>query len=202
MTSAMTVYHFTDTARLPWILTAGELRPGRNRVGGFPSPDFLWATTDERGDRTSALSRQGLRRGMVRAVRFTLAAEDFEPWPQAHTRFPQWTPDQVARLERLVREQGVSPLCWRCRVDSLAANRWLKIETRTYTTPWTAFDHGDITCLEAADNDGTEWVRTTVPPDDQTICGVVVAGKLYASQLIVLPNGAHAYRAAEPREVA
>ncbi len=35
----MHVYHYTDTGRLPWILQSGELRPGRNKIAGYPD-DF------------------------------------------------------------------------------------------------------------------------------------------------------------------
>jgi hypothetical protein len=38
------LYHYSDTARLPWILDTGDLRVGRNKIGNFPDPDFLWAT--------------------------------------------------------------------------------------------------------------------------------------------------------------
>jgi hypothetical protein len=82
------VYHFTDTARLPWILRSGELRPGANRVGGYPDPDFLWATVDSRGARSASGGGQGYREGLVRLVRFTLRAEDFEPWPGILRRYP------------------------------------------------------------------------------------------------------------------
>jgi hypothetical protein len=40
----MKLYRFTRTARLPWIVGAKELRPNRNQIGGFPSPDFFRAT--------------------------------------------------------------------------------------------------------------------------------------------------------------
>ena len=43
------IYHFTDSARLPWIWAVGELRPGRNQIGGMPF-DFLWATTNRQGE--------------------------------------------------------------------------------------------------------------------------------------------------------
>jgi hypothetical protein len=77
----MRLYHHTDTAHLPWILTTNELRPGRSSIGGFPNPDFLWATTDAQGDRTSMAghSRELYRRGVICAVRFTLAADEARP---------------------------------------------------------------------------------------------------------------------------
>jgi hypothetical protein len=70
------VYHHTDTVHLPWILHAHALNPGRGMTGGFPEPDFLWATTDARGDpsSTSAIhSRKAIRIGYALAVRLTLA---------------------------------------------------------------------------------------------------------------------------------
>ncbi|SIO44154.1 hypothetical protein SAMN05443247_05414 [Bradyrhizobium erythrophlei] len=46
------LYHFC-TGRPPWIVGAKELRPNRNQIGGFPSPDVLRATTRSQGDRTA-----------------------------------------------------------------------------------------------------------------------------------------------------
>jgi hypothetical protein len=41
------VRHFTDSAHLPWILSDGELRPGANKIGSYPAPEFVWATTND-----------------------------------------------------------------------------------------------------------------------------------------------------------
>jgi hypothetical protein len=45
------VYHFTNTARLPWILASGELRPGANKLGWAPV-ECIWATGSSIGDLT------------------------------------------------------------------------------------------------------------------------------------------------------
>jgi hypothetical protein len=179
----MTVFHFTDTARLPWILDAGELRPGRNKIGNFPSPDFLWATTDGRGDRTaSAYSQSGIREGLTRAVRFTLAAGDFEPWPEITGRFPQWVPEQVGCLERLAKLRGVLPTCWRCRTGALPSGKWIRIETKAYTGSW----------QELRD------VRVFKSPGVPGALGVVIDGAVYASvQKEDSVTGALAYAAAK-----
>jgi hypothetical protein len=136
MTGGAVVYHFTDTARLPWILATGELKVVANRVGGYPEPRFLWATTDNRGDRSAAAGRDGYRDGHRQLVRFTLAREDFEPWPAVTTQFPNWTPEQIERLEARGRRLGSQPSCWRCRADPLPADRWLLVETKAYTSAW------------------------------------------------------------------
>ena len=88
-----TIYHFTDTTRLPWIVAAGELRPGRNQIGGYPV-DFLWATTNCHGDRTAA-GMLGYRHGASALVRIALHEEDFETWPAILERFPQGRQDLV-----------------------------------------------------------------------------------------------------------
>jgi hypothetical protein len=130
------VYHFTDTLRLPWILQSGALKPGRNNIAGFPVPDFLWATTDARGDRsaTSAIggSDDAYRAGVTRQVRFTLHGEDFQKWPDITRDYPAWTSEQVARLELAAKS---SPAAWRCRAEPLSEARWLGIETRSYFAP-------------------------------------------------------------------
>jgi hypothetical protein len=194
------VYHFTDTARLPWILSTGELRPGRNAIGKFPSPDFLWATTSDKGDPTAAAGKRAWREGMTRLVRFTLAAEDFEPWPTVYSRFPQWTPDQVQSLEMTALASGSSPSRWLCRVDPLPADKWLSIETRTYRGRWQAFDHREIAML-MADDQGARQVQQAPPEGDPGEARAVVIGDMvYASvRTIVSSRGAYAYKVFEPR---
>jgi len=126
------VYHYTDTARLPFILLDGNLRAGRNQIGGYPDPDFLWATTSPVGDRTASASTEACRAGRVRLVRFILLADAFEPWRAIIPRFPAWTPQQVAGLEKAAAGKS-RPQDWRCRAEPLPADQWLGIETRSYT---------------------------------------------------------------------
>ncbi|MCJ2052004.1 hypothetical protein [Methylobacterium sp. J-070] len=137
------VYHYTDTGRLPFILLEGQLKPGRNQIGHYPDPDFLWATTSPLGDRTAAASVDACRAGRVRLVRFVLQAEDFEPWHTIVSRFPAWTPELISSVE-LAAAGKSRPQNWRCRSGSLRVERWLAVETRSYTdkvwrplpTPW------------------------------------------------------------------
>jgi hypothetical protein len=130
------VYHHTDTMRLPWIFVERQLCPSRGAFEDYPRPTFLWATTDECGDRTAALAskegRMAWRRGWTQIVRFILAGEDFEPWPDICKRFPQWTPQYINRLERSGRAKGASPERWLCRTEPLSPERWLGVETRSY----------------------------------------------------------------------
>lgn len=170
------VYHHTDTGRLPHILLSGELRPGRNRIGGYPDPDFLWATTSPLGDRTASASAQAFRSGLTQAVRFVLRANDFETWPEMVRQFPAWTPDQIARLEHAARGQSRSQ-DWRCRVAPLPAEAWLKIETRSYTDPvWRPLDLTEAPTVVDADT-----------------IGVWIGDKIYISTPFAGPNGSTGY---------
>jgi hypothetical protein len=52
-----TVFHFTDTIRLPWILAERQLNPTRGMCAAdYPRPTFLWATTNADCDHTAAVS--------------------------------------------------------------------------------------------------------------------------------------------------
>lgn len=174
--SASTVHHFTDTGRLPWILREGILRPGANRLGGFPEPDFLWATTSPIGDRTASASLDALRSGLVRFVRFTLRARDFESWPAITKAHPAWTPAQVARLEQAARGQS-QPGDWRCRPLPLPREAWLEVATRGYVDKtWQPLDpHLKPTVLEP-----------------ETLA-VELKGKVYASKQVGTLFGATGY---------
>jgi len=116
------VYHFTDSARLPWTITSGELRPSRTQLGGFPEPNFLWATTYPFGDRTSTAIR---RAHLAPMVRLTLLAEDFVHWRDVPQRFPQWTVEHQRRLERIGQEDFSR---WRVRTLPLPVTSIVKAE--------------------------------------------------------------------------
>jgi|1185.fasta_scaffold127551_2 hypothetical protein len=187
MSRSDVVFHFTDTARLPWILASGELRPGRNQLGGFPDPDFLWATTSPIGDRSASGGYQGYREGVTRLVRITLQAEDFEPWPQITARFPAWTADHSRRLESAARQS--SPQGWRCRVEPLPRHRWLAIETRTYVDKqWRALP---LDVLPGA----LDPVAVNMSPSDKVL-GIEIDGQVYCSTQGEGPNGSYSYQVA------
>lgn len=143
----MTVlYHHTDAARLPWIIKAGELQPRSNSIGGFPDPDFLWATTDAQGDGTaSGGQRGGYRTGDNLIVRFALKSEDFMPWADVPANFPAWKPNDIERLEKVARSQGVKPSTWWCRAEPLKVDAATPIEFRSYANNrWVALSDRDV----------------------------------------------------------
>src|SRR4030088_278655 len=102
-------YHFTDTVRLPRIIESGQLRPIVNTSDGSPT-DLLWATAEQRGDRTSsAMSPQGRqlwRDGLTQFVRLTVHPADFQSFHQIQTNHPEWTDAHLNRLKAAAAVMG------------------------------------------------------------------------------------------------
>lgn len=172
----MSLYHFTDTARLPFILQSGVLKPGRNKLGGFPDPDFLWATTQSVGDYTASGATQAYRNGQTRLVRFTLRREHFRPWRDIVKEFPQWTASHIERLESSAR--GLSnPADWFCRVEPLPLSEVVAIETRAWRGVWAA--------LESQETLGVEGIAGAL--------AIFAAGRAFVSRQIETHHGALAY---------
>ncbi|AWC24959.1 hypothetical protein CO731_04452 [Aminobacter sp. MSH1] len=173
------IYHFTDTARLPWILHDGELQPGRCRVGGFPDPDFLWATASLVGDRTASAGVGGFRDGLVRLVRITLHPEDFTPWRVASEQHPDWTEDHIARLEAAAIRAGSSQADiagWYCRSSSIPTDRLVAVETRSWSNKsWKPFP------LAA---DCVIYARQ----DHKVAAGIAIEGVRYFSERVEHPS--------------
>jgi integrase len=102
-----------------------------NTIGGFPSPDFLWATTDQRGDATAAADRGAFRQGLTRLVRFTLAlltgcriSEALAAqWDQIDLEVGRWTKPASATKQSRLHATPLSP----------AAVELLKTRPRTGT---------------------------------------------------------------------
>jgi hypothetical protein len=165
------VYHFTDTARLPWIWASGELRPGRNQIGGYPV-DFLWATTNQKGDRTAS-GMQLYRQGETALVRLTLHAEDFAKWSEVLKHSSQWTYEQVNRLCMAALAKGEANIAgWRVRTVALPLSRIVSVEAKTYTGAWQTIDP-DTACIRINDDD---------------ILAVNLGGTLYASKQTIEPG--------------
>jgi len=130
----MKAFHFTSSMHLPWILSVGELRPSLNRIGDFPSPDLVWATTDANGDRTATArtAHAAYRAGKMMLVRITFDASEFFSWSEVLDRFPQWTSRHVASLEHAAQTSGANPATWLCRSEALKLDRANAIDVRSF----------------------------------------------------------------------
>ena len=126
------IYHYTDTSRLPWIIQSGELRPGSNAIGGFPKPDFLWATSDPQGDRTASANRgEHWRTGRLWHARFVFDSADFVRWTDSRDSLPGWTTDHVRLLEAT---KDAEPAAWWYRTEPISIDECLGLEFRSYTS--------------------------------------------------------------------
>ena len=170
------VYHFTCTARLPWIIATRELRPFRDPTSGFPNPDFVWATTRRQGDRTAA-GMNGYRRGGTALVRLTLSADDFQPWPEITARFPQWKPEHARGLEAAARSMGEANIdCWRARAEPLPLPRIMEAEAKSYTGSWQ-----------------TIQLSYMQHPSEPTVRGILLNGVVYFAARSISGQGFPSY---------
>ncbi len=177
------VYHYTDTVRLPWILQAAELQPGRNVLKSRPAPDLLWATAMPIPDKTAAgysnESLTALRRGDTRTVRFTLRADDFAVWPQVVAGCPAWTPAMIEALEKSAGFRS-TPRAWRGRIYPLPRSAWLSVETRSIADPtWVPLDP-DAELIDLSIEGGPAL-------------GVQIGDYAYMSGKVPMPSGVAAY---------
>lgn len=179
----MKLYHFTTSLHLPWILNAGELQPGRGKsfVAGLPDPDFLWASSDERGEPTASGSKRAYRSGEIQLVRIALDASMFFPWAEARQRHPDWTDEHVRILNESGRIVGSNPETWFCRMGSISLSDCPDLEIHTKS-----FQSG-------------RWAAHTIKPvapivrEGITWRGVYINGRGYASAQQTHPDGGRAY---------
>lgn len=129
------LYHFTNLARLPWIVAAGELQIGNNRKGDFPDPDPLWATTDARGDRTATGCIEYFKHHSV-LVRMTLDPEDFGDWREVLAACPEWTSAHMDRLAKIGLEMRGDPTKWRARLTPLPLAKVKATHIKKYSGSW------------------------------------------------------------------
>jgi hypothetical protein len=158
------LYHFTCTARLPWIIDANDLRPYRNQIGGLPGHDMLWATTSNEFD-PAASGLEAYREQVAALVRLTLSADGFEPWPTIITRLSQSTIENVRRLEADARAPGqVGSERWHAQAEPLPLSRIICAEAKTYTGSWQAIE---LPCLHHV--------------NDMALRGIILDDKVYCS---------------------
>jgi hypothetical protein len=184
------IYHFTDTARLPWIITSGELRPVRNKIDPA-STALLWATTDPRSDRSasamSGSSSDAYRAGKSRLVRFALDPAAFFPWCDLKQHFPDYPQAAIDRLERNAFAMGQRDTSvWYCRAEPLRV-AGCTIATRSRADPrWRPL--GAPVRIYAVE--GGAWL------------GVEIEGLVYFSRQSDGPDGEACYETRSGRPIA
>jgi hypothetical protein len=136
----MSVFHYTSILHLPHIIAAKALMPGRGIMGGFPQPDFLWATKSYNVDRTATCFNEQYRTGKMPIVRLTLPEAEFGLWGEALGEWPEY---DVNRLEASAKALGVDPRAWRVRKNSLMLDTGAlqAVDYRYYNGTWRLLEH-------------------------------------------------------------
>jgi len=128
----MKLYHHTSLAHLPFILAEGAL-VGTPAKDGWPQ-DFVWATTDERGDRTTGCCRPGER---MPRIRIQLYDDEFQPWLDLVAERDDWDASLVQRLTRTAKDMGQSSTdCWYAASGPVGLDQIISIEMKDWDSPW------------------------------------------------------------------
>jgi hypothetical protein len=110
-------------------------------------------------------------------VRLTLHAEDFEPWFLARERYPQWTAEQIRRLETLAAKRSETHFeCWWVRAEPLPLSHVIRAEAKSYTERWQ-----DIALVSVQH------------PGDPRVRGIALGDEMHCSTRMVIEGKPTAY---------
>jgi len=128
------LYHHTSLAHLPYILLEGALIPTIPASDEWPN-DFVWATTDARGDRTTGICSHG-RGKKVPHVRIGLKEGMFLPWEEQadNADWGQHTRDMLVRYANAMGQPNT--LGWYACQEKVPIQEAVSIEMKTWSTPW------------------------------------------------------------------
>lgn len=169
------IYHHTSLAHLPWILHDGHLR-GSPASKSWPT-DFVWGTTDSRGDRTTAICRAA--REQVR-VRILIPLGIMTPEWRALALANGWTSEHILRLARVCGRVGQHDTTgWRAMIGPLDIAECLGAEYKRWNGKWTRFD----------DNHPFELIGPLPEQEDKLAFRIPGPGGLWVSQRGMTPDG-------------
>lgn len=179
----MTVYHYTDTARLPHIITDGKLRLEGVSHGDYPW-QLLWGTTNAHGDRSASSSVRSPYFDQKGGALIRIASPRYlwTPWSKAKE---SWPVEDVQCLERTAADMGQEPWSWMCREEELSADHFGQISYRHKNEKWTDIDLNDI--------------RTDTRLDGSAY--VVIGSLTYLSRQLTMSNGARGYAVSPPLSI-
>lgn len=127
------IYHHTTLAHLPFIVQTEELR-GSRASEHWPE-DFVWATLDERGDRTTAACQQK----QIPRVRIMMPMDVFRSDWQVLAIEKGWRPDQVTALcDTAANKLDINH--WLATPSPVPIQYTLNAEVKTWSTPWRDVD--------------------------------------------------------------
>ena len=128
------LYHHTSLAHLPYILMDGALVPSPSPSKEWPR-DLVWATADERGDRTTAICGHA-HQTSVPHVRITLKPDLFRPWQQVadDAGWDKKTRDVLILAADAMGQRDTSG--WYACLEEVSTDQVVSMEMRTWSSPW------------------------------------------------------------------
>lgn len=140
------LYHHTSLGHLPYILLEGALIPTIPQSDEWPK-DFVWATTDERGDRTTGICSHG-RDKKVPHVRIGLHSDKFAPWQEVADAagWDQDTRDQLLQYAHAMGQTDTSG--WYACQEKVDLDEVICIEMKTWSSPWQPIVLDDLLAVE------------------------------------------------------
>lgn len=148
----MIIYHHTSMTHMPYIIADAEL-VGSPPNGLWPA-DFVWATTDARGDRTTGCCKPGQRLPRVR-IKMDAEAAGFVPWLDAVNDRTDWDVTLTQRLIVSAQQVEQPHTEWYATMGPVGMDAVLDIEMKTWDGPWKPFDMHDVAELPA------QWIGFT-----------------------------------------
>jgi hypothetical protein len=183
------LYHHTSHMALPRILASGELRPiimlperTAELNGLFPNvgdaPEFVHATSDPHRDGMSTIDlsiaeergRKLYEAGELLKVRFTVDAEDFEPWRTIVGREPLWSQQFIDATAQGAQDNGSNSASWYSRREPLPLSKVIAIHVKWFNKPWIELDGRGIFTIS----------------DDPEIMGVQLGGLVRWSEHAII----------------
>jgi hypothetical protein len=158
------VYHFSGSPVLPYVLRDGELRPfvsGASKV--------VWATTNPHSSAASS-AFVDMPKEATRLVRFTLPADEFGPWREVLEGEAGWSKQNIEAMERLGLALHDDPDSWCVRVAAL--DLFDEIEPVIETRDWGSAEWNRI----------VDGVKIYNLPMDGGVQGIELAGRVYLSR--------------------
>jgi hypothetical protein len=184
----MSVYHFTSTIALPWILAHGELRPSTQ---GHVQNHQIWATSNPKGECSARPLRHKWRDEWfpddLQLIRLTLPDAGFISWAEYQLTM---LPEDVAEWEAMAVADNEDSSAWRLRRDPLPLKSVLRADAMAFGhSGWTRIKHKLLRkyCREVCDDpltmacsiNGFEYYSTWlgddyfVPPDRSWLTDIV-----------------------------
>lgn len=143
----MLIYHHTSLAHLPYILTEGALVQTKSR-DEWPD-DFVWATENANGDRTTGVCRQK----DIPRIRIALRRHRFLPWLK-QVEASGWPDGISVALERMAQGMGQGDTSgWWAANERVPVADFLSIEMKTWNVPWQGIRVDEL--LPVAD----DWIQ-------------------------------------------